>query len=108
MPAWRTGSAGGFNGPNGDDGWNGITGNTNNHATDETVVQARMYEAYTFSDLRCNVTISSATTTCTLRDDETDTSVSFATSSTGWVEDLTDSATIASGSDMSQIGRAHV
>lgn len=100
MTQWRLGCAGSLDVTQGTTMYGSILPGAVIARTTETSagVQAKFYIAYTCTDLRAKVTQNTGTSTLTLRDDAADTTVAVSLSATGWAEDLTDSATPASGS----------
>ena len=101
MTQWRIFCSNGMPVINGETWYSAIYGSTvrDEDTVPESHFQCKFYTAFDASDLRCKVTENTlGTGTMTLRDDEADTSVSLTCSTTGWLEDVTDSVTIAATS----------
>jgi len=101
MALWRLFQGCNINSIDGDDRWQAILG----YATvgSDAGAIAVVYVAYTASDLKAKFGTVSDTgngSHYTLRDDATNSDVGLSITSTGWIEDLTSTAAIASGSEL--------
>ena len=99
MP-WRLLRSGAFLSQDGGTRWICPIGDDIDNSTDETIVDIKIYNAYICTDLRVHMTQLDGGTggVILLRDDGGDTTVAVTVTSTGWFEDLTDSATPAANS----------
>jgi hypothetical protein len=100
MTQWRS-QSGGTRGSDGTDGYVALFDVDNDVASNEGNHQSKAYTAFTFSDLRSNVTTftGSPNPLISFRDDGvTSTNVQTAPTGTGWIEDTTGSETVAANS----------